>query len=113
MYKLDQVIKEFKNISEEFPAEHMARNYYEIIVGFMLIEHKHKEIVLACNKPIYHHFQYSLPQRGNDYFLFLYNQYNPVRFSVETFDSIESVRQDIKDFFEKRSNESMKKRRRK
>jgi hypothetical protein len=27
-----------------------------------------------------------------DYFLWLYNPYNPVRFAVETFDSIEEIR---------------------
>ena len=57
MYKLDQVIKRFKEISKDFPKEHMAVTYYDIIIGFMLIEHKHKDAVLACNKTIYHYFQ--------------------------------------------------------
>jgi hypothetical protein len=103
MYKLDQVIKRFKTIAQEFPENDIARDYYNIIVGFMLIEHKHKDIVLQCNKPIYHHFQYNLPNRGREYFEFLYNPHHPVRFAVETFTSIEEVKDEVKQFFENRN----------
>lgn len=102
MYKLDKVIKEFKKISKEFPEDSIARNYYEIIIGFMLIEHKHKDIVLKCGKPIYHYFKHKLPMRGREYFEWLYNPNNPVRFSVETFDSIEEVLEEVREFHENR-----------
>jgi hypothetical protein len=108
MYKLDQVLKAFRGILKEMPENHEARCYYEIIIAFMLIEHKHKEIVLECRKPIYHYFQYHLPERGRDYFEFLYNPHNPVRFSVETFDSIEEVREDLKLFYEQREKKQIK-----
>lgn len=95
MYKLDQVISEFNKIVKDFKPDSIQYNYYKIIVKYLLIEHKHSDIVLSCGKPIYHHFQYSLPKHGNDYFEFLYNPYNPVRFAVETFDSIEEIRNEL------------------
>jgi len=91
MYTLDKVIKEFKSIIKKTDNE-MTKTYYEIIVKYLLLEQKHKDIVLLSNKPIYHYFQYSLPRIDKDYFLWLYSPYNPVRFAVETFDSIEEIR---------------------
>jgi hypothetical protein len=89
---LDQVIKTFKQLIKQYEKDSIERNYYEIIVKYLLLEHKHQEAVLKCGKPIYHYFKYSLPVRGRDYFEWLYNPHNPVRFALETFDSVEEIR---------------------
>jgi hypothetical protein len=102
MYTLDVVIKTFKKIIKDLPSDDIARNYYEIIVGFMLIENKHKDAVLKSGKPIYHYFMYKLPMSGRKYFNFLYDPYNPVRFSVETFSSVEEIKDDYNLFWIKR-----------
>jgi len=96
MNTLNDVIKAFKKIIAK-TSDDIQKNYYEIIVKYLLLEHKHQEEVDDCDKRIYHYFKYSLPVSGNDYFLFLYNTYNPVRFAVETFDSIEIIRKELKD----------------
>jgi hypothetical protein len=108
MYSLDKVIKEFKSIINIYKKSNSNNseiiiNYYETIIGFMLIENKHKDIVEKCGKPIYHYFKYNLPQSHSEYFYWLYNNYSSVRFSIETFDSIEEVREDIRVFYEKRN----------
>jgi hypothetical protein len=95
MYTLDKVIKTFKKIISNSDNE-LLISYYEKIVEFMLLEHKHKDIVKKSNKPIYHYFQHALPHDTNDYFMFLYHTYNPVRFAIETFDSIEEIRLELK-----------------
>ncbi len=94
-HTLDRVIKELTRIAHEFPEDSVPHAYYKIIVKYLKLECKYKPIVLNCKKPILHYFEYSLPQSGNDYFVFLYNPYNPVRFAVETFDSIEEIRLEI------------------
>lgn len=94
MNTLNSVIKRFNALIKE-SDNNLQKEYYKIIVRYLLIEHSHQEDVDACNKQIYHYFKYQLPVRGNDYFLFLYNTYNPVRFAVETFDSIESIRKEL------------------
>jgi len=96
MYSLDQVIKTFLRLSKNSPKGSIQSDYYLTIVKYLRLEHKYKDIVLACGKPIYHYFMYGLPQSGNEYFEFLYNRYNPVRFALETFDSIEEIRQELK-----------------
>lgn len=95
-YDLNRVIKEFKKLIKELPKDSLHRKYYEIIVRFLLLEHKYPYEVKKAGKPIYHYFMYYLPIRGADYFEFLYNPYHPVRFAVETFDSIEEIRLELK-----------------
>ena len=95
---LDQVIKEFKRIIKSYENCKSGKdyslqiNYYNIIIKYLLLEHKHYDIVQKCGKPIFHYFKYSLPKNDRGYFEWLYNPYNPVRFAVETFDSIEEIR---------------------
>jgi len=99
MYTLDIVIKSFKTITKQYEklkgVDCIEAHYYRIIVRDLLLEHKYSEQVENAGKPIYHYFKYQLPVFDNDYFLFLYNVYNPVRFAVETFDSIEEIRKEL------------------
>ena len=94
-YSLDQVIKRFKSIIKDINNNDTQKYYYECIVKYLKIENKYKDVVEKSNKKIYHYFQYHLPVSGNDYFMFLYNPYNPVRFAIETFDSIEEIKHEI------------------
>lgn len=96
MYTLDQVIKKLKSIESKYPKNSIQADYYNVIVKYLLLEQKYKEEVKQANKPIYHYFMHYLPQQDNKYFEHLYNPYNPVRFAVETFDSIEVIRQELK-----------------
>ncbi len=97
---LDQVIKEFKKIiktlesdSKKFNKDYSLQiNYYNTIIKYLLLEHKYYDIVQECGKPIFHYFKFSLPKIDSGYFDWIYNPYNPVRFAVETFDSIEEIR---------------------
>jgi len=95
-YDLNRVIKEFKSVIKKLPKNSLQRKYYEIIVEYLLLEHKYPYEVKRAGKPIYHYFMYDLPKINNEYFEFLYNTYNPVRFAVETFDSIEEIRKELK-----------------
>jgi len=88
MNTLNSVIKSFKTAQKEFEKDSIPYNYYGIIIKYLKIENVNQDIVNKCGKPIYHYFKYQLPMKGQDYFLFLYNTYNPVRFAVETFSSI-------------------------
>lgn len=94
-YTLDQVIKAFKQIINQLEKDSIQRCYYEYIVKFLLLEHKHHDIVQKSGKPIFHYFKFSLPKNDNGYFEWLYNSYNPVRFAIETFDSIEEIRVEL------------------
>jgi hypothetical protein len=102
MYSLNQVIKEFKKIIKQYElssgtnSSKIEIQYYKIIVKYLLLEHKFPHEVKRSKKPIYHYFMYYLPEFGTDYFNFLYNTYNPVRFAVETFDSIEEIKLELK-----------------
>jgi hypothetical protein len=95
MHSLDTIIKQFKTISTQFKWDSVEYAYYKAIIQFLILENKYPEIVKSSGKPLYHYFQYNLPQSGHDYFTFLYNVYNPVRFAVETFDSIEEIRLEL------------------
>jgi hypothetical protein len=99
IYDLNSVIKRTNQIISEYKKhkgkESIEVRYYEILVRYLLIEHKYQEEVKKAGKPIYHYFMYKLPEFGNEYFQFLYNPHNPVRFALETFDSIESVRKEL------------------
>lgn len=94
MYTRDEVIRQFKRIIKK-EQNLLIRSYYLTIIDFLLLEVKYQEAVKLANKPLFHYFQYNIPKFGNDYFLFLYNTHNPVRFAVETFDSIEEIRQEL------------------
>ena len=98
--KLDTVIKECIKIQKQWEKEKgktsSEANYFEYIVKYLLLEHKYKEAVEKAGKPIYHYFMYYLPQFSTDYFVWLYSPYNPVRFAIETFDSIEEIRLELK-----------------
>lgn len=102
MNNLDAVLKTFKAIIKELKKD-KARNdidthikYYEIIVKYLLLEHKHQTIVEQSGKPIYHYFKYSLPTIHYGYFEYLYNPHSPIRFAIETFDSIEEIKNELK-----------------
>jgi len=92
MNTLNDVIKAFNRIISQYDKDSLEASYYRVIVNYLLLEHKHKVEVEAAKKPIYHYFMYHLPVFGNEYFEYLYHVYNPVRFAVETFDSIEVIR---------------------
>ena len=93
---LNDVVRAFKKILRDLPEDDsLARNYYEIIVDFLLLEHKYAEQVDACGKNILYYFAHHLPVRGREYFEWLYNVHNPVRFSVETFDSVAEIREEL------------------
>lgn len=103
MYTLDRVIKEFKTIIKTLKKDKLAISvtkdltisYYEIIVKYLLLENKYQKEVNWAGKPIYIYFKYDLPRMDRGYFDFLYNPYNPVRRAVETFDSIEEIRNEL------------------
>lgn len=94
MYTLDQVIKAFLQLAKS-QKDPVISSYYETIVKYLRLEHKYMEAVLLARRPIYHYFMYALPMPGKEYFEFLYDRYSPVRFAVETFDSIEEIRQEL------------------
>ena len=71
--------------------------YYETIIKYLWIEELFQDEVDQAGKRIYYHFKYNPPEVYHEYFTFLYDRYNPVRFAVETFDSIESIRIYIKE----------------
>lgn len=77
--------------------ESLAAAYYEHIVKYLILEHKYQSECEASGKLIYYYFKYSLPVREHEYFEYLYNPYNPVRLAVETFDSIEEIRNELND----------------
>ena len=95
MNSLDTVIKTCKLIQRKYEkqkGEHsIEASYYRVLVKYLLLENKHKEAVKAAGKPIYHYFMYHLPEFSNSYFEWLYNPHNPVRFALETFDSIQEI----------------------
>lgn len=62
MYTLEQVIEEFKRHIKLFTKDSIQRNYYEIIVKYLLLESKHPQEVKDAKKVIYHYFQYDLPR---------------------------------------------------
>ncbi len=102
-YSLNEVIKKFKSIIQLYKkskgikaSESVEIAYYEIIIKYLLLEHKYPYEVKKAKKPIYHYFMFCLPEFGTDYFNFVYNPYHPVRFAVETFDSIEEIRLELK-----------------
>jgi hypothetical protein len=95
---LNDVVKAFKSIIKQYEAtkpDCLEANYYKYIVEYLLLEQKYPKQVADSGKPIYHYFKYQLPMFSTDYFLFLYNTHNPVRFAVETFDSIEEIRLEL------------------
>ena len=91
MNSLNTVIKTFKRILKIYKKDSIEYNYYTCIIKYLLLEHKYPYIVKQARKPIYHYFMYCSPKSTKDYFEFLYNPKNPVRFAVETFDSIEEI----------------------
>ncbi len=104
MYSLDVVIKKFISIVENLKKnkknnisiyQDTKLQYYGTIVKYLKLEHKYQDIVEKSGKPIYHYFKYDLPVQDAAYFEFLYNRYNPVRFAIETFDSIEEIRLEL------------------
>jgi hypothetical protein len=95
------VIKELKKDRNKNSNNDIHIRYYEIIMEYLLIEHKYQDIVKQSGKPIYHYFKYSLPDTTLGYFYYLYSVHHPVRFAVETFDSIEEIKNELKQKFEK------------
>ena len=94
-YSLNDVIKAFKRIISK-STDDMTVSYYSTIVEYLLLEHEYQEQVNLSGKRILYYFKYSLPVINNDYFEWLYHPYNPVRFAVETFDSIEEIRIELR-----------------
>lgn len=91
MYPRNHVINQFKTILKLVDDE-LIQSYYKIIIDYLILEEEYQDEVDMANKRIYHHFKYNLPNPSKEYFEFLYHVYNPVRFAVETFDSIEPIR---------------------
>ena len=56
------------------------------------LEKLDQERIEKSNKRILHYFLYTLPSQTS--FEFLYHVYNPVRYAVETFDSIEEIKKE-------------------
>lgn len=70
-------------------------SYFIIIHNFLLIENKYYNLVKMCNKELNNNL--NLPKLNTleevlDKFKELYDVNSPVRFSVETLDSIEEIR---------------------
>ena len=95
MNDLNTVYKAFQNIKNNYSKDSIEYNYYNIIMKYLLLEHKYSKEVILAGKPILHYFKYYLPQYNKNYFEWLYNSYNPVRFAVETFDSIEEIKKEL------------------
>ena len=95
MNDLNTVYKEFQIIKNKYPKNSIEYNYYNTIMKYLLLEHKYFKEVVIANKPILHYFRYSLPYYNKDYFEWLYNPHNPVRFAIETFDSIEQIKKEL------------------
>lgn len=98
--ELNIIIKECKKIQKQWELQNgkdcIEANTFKILVKYLQLEHKYKIEVERAGKPIYHYFMYHLPVFSNDYFKWLYNPYNPIRFAMETFDSIEEIKQELK-----------------
>lgn len=96
---LNTVVKSCKRLQKQWEFEKglncTEANFFKIIAEYLLIEYKYKIEVEKAGKPIYHYFMYRLPEFEKEYFRWLYDPYNPVRFAVETFDSIEEIRLEL------------------
>ena len=92
MNTLNQVIKDLKRLSKFCKKDSISQKYYDILIKYLLLENKYKEQVEKSNKRILHYFLYKLPSQTS--FEFLYHVYNPVRYAVETFDSIEEIKKE-------------------
>jgi hypothetical protein len=92
---LNTVLKAFKKIIKELPKDSLQSRYYSLICEYLLLEAKHQDIVNACGKPILYYFRYHLPNTSKEYFEFLYHVYSPVRFAIETFDSIDEIKNEL------------------
>lgn len=90
MNTLNQVIKSFIKMKSWYKPGDIEYDYYSIILEYLLIENKFKDAVKREGKLIYHYFMYLLPEHFT--FKYLYDTQSPIRFSIETFDSIEEVR---------------------
>lgn len=98
MNSLDSVIKRLISIIKQYEKldkSGIEASYYRTILKYIKLEHKYPKQVESCGKPIYHYFKYHLPVFGTGYFEYLYNPYNPVRNAVETFDSIDEIRNEL------------------
>lgn len=95
MNSLNDVIKAFDRIIKKLDNDNFYKEYLITIRKYLLLEHKYTEIVERSGKSIYYYFKYHLPQLNTGYFEYLYNPYNPVRFAVETFRSIEEIRLEL------------------
>ena len=93
MNTLNQVVKDLKRLSKSCKKDSISQKYYNTLVKYLLLENKYKEQVEKSNKRILHYFLYMLPSQSS--FEFLYHAYNPVRYAVETFDSIEEIRKEL------------------
>jgi hypothetical protein len=91
------ILKKYIQIIDDTKSDYyLAKKYFIILYNFLIIEQEFFDDVVACGKQINKYLE--LKELNNidevyQKFLELYDTKHHVRFSVETFDSIESVRQ--------------------
>jgi hypothetical protein len=93
MNNLNDVIKDINNILKTYKKDTIEHNYFTILIKYLKLEYKYQKEVELSGKPIYHYFKYKLPSTFS--FEFLYHVYNPIRFAIETFDSIEEIKKEL------------------
>jgi hypothetical protein len=99
MNDLNKVIKTFKFLIKNHKNE-LAISYYKFIIKALLLEKEYPEECKASGKVLYHYFMYWLPSADkytsqktmNEYFEYMYNIFSPIRYTIETFDSVEEIR---------------------
>jgi len=90
-------LKDFLEDQEMYSSKSM---YISILHKYCILELKYLKEVKEANKEILKYLKLCPPPRGmnpdlEDWFLYMYSRFNPVRFAVETFDSIEVIRKEL------------------
>jgi hypothetical protein len=82
--------------------DELCSSWLKCVATALFLEDKFKEDVILANKPIYKHIE-KFGSKGinetycKEWFLKTYNVNHPLRFGVETLDSIEPIRVYLKD----------------
>ena len=100
MFTPNEVVKKFNFLIKNH-NDNLAVSYYKWIVKAIELEQEYYTICTTSGKNVYSHFQNWLPIEPNwnqmdmnNFFLTIYDVNHPIRFSIETFDSIEEIRLD-------------------
>lgn len=102
MKTLKEYIKNLTTAIRDFDSrgKDLESSYYKWIIIMLKLEDKYYDQVLRSGKSLKVYLK-DLPEGkscidNDEYFSYIYNRYSPVRFSVETMDSIEEIREELK-----------------